>query len=73
MAESTRRVRVVLDTGCLVEFMGRMRGAVDANPPGEGEAPMDWMRRVIDAACWVPEGWADSSEATSPASEDEGD
>ena len=64
-------VKVVLDTDSLVEFMARVHAAADVTPMQDDETPVDWMRRVIDAACWLPEGWSDP-EATSPASGEEG-
>lgn len=54
-----RVVRVKVDTGCLTEFMARVQAAADANPMDDAETPVEWMRRVINAACWLPDGWAD--------------
>ena len=44
-------VKVVLDTDSLVEFMARVHAAADVNLMQDDETPVDWMRRVIDAAC----------------------
>lgn len=57
MAERKVKVNVVVDTGSLVEFMARVKSAADANLPTADEPPIEWMRRVIDAACWRPDGW----------------
>lgn len=54
---AARQVKVVIDTGSLVEMMRRVQVAADANPMGDDETPVEWMRRVINAACWTPDGW----------------
>lgn len=68
---SERQVRLVLDTGTLVEAMARIKAASEAHPPMDDEDPIDWLRRVIDAAYWRPSGYDDSPEAPSPASDEE--
>lgn len=65
-------VRLVLDAGGFVQAMGRIRFAADAHPMSDDESPAEWMRRVIDASYWTPDGWnGDSPEAPSPASDEE--
>lgn len=71
MAEHRVPVRIVLDAGTVVEAMARMRTASEAHPPLDGEDPIDWLRRVIDAAYWRPSGYDDPPEAPSPASGEE--
>ena len=67
---TARPVRFVLDAEAFVEDMTRMRSAVQAHPRADGEDSFDWLRRVVDALYWRPDGY-DSSEAPSPTSDED--
>jgi hypothetical protein len=56
VAEQREPVRLVFDDS-LTGGIRRMHNAAAANPIGDGEDVIDWMRRVLDAAYWQPDGW----------------